>query len=178
MTATKKLVITAMCAALCVVLPYAFHAIPDFGSIFSPIHIPVLLCGLICGWHCGLLCGIVAPLLSSFITGMPPIGYLPPMLVELAVYGAVAGLIMTLVRTKHLYADLYISLIPAMLVGRILAGLARGFIFAPGGYSYAMWVSGYFVKAIPGIITHLIIIPLLVLALEKARLIQARYPKA
>ena len=178
MTNTKKIVITAMCAALCVVLPFAFHTIPNFGSIFSPMHIPALLCGLICGWHYGLLCGIVGPLLASLITGMPAIGYLPPMLVELAVYGLISGLIMKPVRTNSLFADIYISLVPAMLIGRILAGLARALIFAPGGsFTYAMWVSSYIVKAIPGIITHLIVIPLLVIALEKSQLIPTRYPK-
>ena len=44
----KKLVITAVCIALCVVLPMVFHSFPNGGSIFLPMHIPVLLCGLMC----------------------------------------------------------------------------------------------------------------------------------
>ena len=72
MTSVKKSIITAVCIALCVVLPQAFHAIPNAGTIYCPMHIPVLLCGLVCGWSYGLLCGIAGPLLSSLITGMPP----------------------------------------------------------------------------------------------------------
>ena len=65
MSYVKKSIITAACIALCVILPMAFHAIPNGGSIFSPMHIPVLLCGLICGPLFGLLCGIAGPCLSS-----------------------------------------------------------------------------------------------------------------
>ena len=46
---TNNLIIAAMCAALCVLLPMAFHAIPNAGSIFLPMHIPILLCGSLCG---------------------------------------------------------------------------------------------------------------------------------
>lgn len=172
----KKLATTGVCIALCVVLPMAFHTIPNGGSIFSPMHIPVLLCGLVWGWPYGLFCGLAGPLLSSLITGMPPLGYLPPMLVELTVYGLVTGLLMHFVRTKHLYADLYISLSVAMIAGRVLAGLAKAWFFTPNGYSMALWVSSYFITAWPGIAAHLILIPILVVALEKAGLVPKRYP--
>ena len=42
----RNMVIAAMLIALCVVLPIAFHSIPDGGSIFLPMHIPVLICGM------------------------------------------------------------------------------------------------------------------------------------
>ena len=45
MTAVKKLVMTAICAAMCVVLPIAVHSIPNAGTVLLPMHIPVLLCG-------------------------------------------------------------------------------------------------------------------------------------
>ena len=168
----KKLATTGVCMALCVVLPMAFHSIPNGGSIFSPMHIPVLLCGLLCGWYYGLLCGLAGPLLSSLITGMPPIGYLPPMLVELAVYGLVAGLMMLLVRTKRNLVNVYVSLISAMLVGRVVAGIAKALFFTQGGYSVGIWVTAYFVTSWPGIVAHLVLIPVLVLTLKKAGLVK------
>ncbi len=125
MSPVKKSIITAVCIALCVVLPQAFHAIPNAGSIYCPMHIPVLLCGLICGWQYGLLCGIAGPLVSALITGMPPAAVLPGMLVECAAYGALTGLMMQLVHTKKVYPDLYISLLVAMLGGRIISGIAK-----------------------------------------------------
>ena len=175
MTTVKKSIITAVCIALCVVLPQAFHAIPNAGSIYLPMHIPVLLCGLICGWQYGLLCGLVGPLFSSLITGMPPMAYLPPMMVECAVYGLIAGLMMKLVHTSKVYADLYISLVVAMFAGRVIAGIAKALIFMPGQVGIAMWTTSYFVTALPGIVIQLAVLPTLVFALMKARLIPTRY---
>ncbi len=177
MSAVKKSIITAVCIALCVVLPQAFHAVPNAGAIYLPMHIPVLLCGLICGWSYGLLCGLAGPALSALLTGMPPAAVLPGMLVECGVYGLAAGLLMQLLRTKHLYADLYISLAAAMLLGRVVSGIAKALIFSAGSYSMASWVAGSFVTALPGIVIQLALLPSIVYALMRARLIPQRYPK-
>ena len=177
MTIVKKSIITAVCASLCVVLPMAFHAIPNAGSIFLPIHIPVLLAGLICGWPFGMASGLIGVLLSNLFTGMPPMIFLPNMLIELAVYGLVTGLMMALVRTGKLYFDLYISLVTAMLTGRVISGVYMALVFAPGNYSMAAWIAGYFITSLPGIIIQLILLPAIVFALEKARLIPVRYPR-
>ena len=77
----KNLAFCALCIALCVVLPMAFHAIANAGMIFLPMHIPVLLCGLACGWPYGLICGVLGPLLSGVLTGMPGPAVLPGMMV-------------------------------------------------------------------------------------------------
>jgi thiamine transporter ThiT len=177
MSVVKKSIITAVCLALCVVLPIAFHAVPNAGSIYLPMHIPVLLCGLICGWQFGLLCGLAGPALSTLFTGMPPAAILPIMMIELAVYGLVSGLMMKLIRSKSTYVDLYISLIIAMLSGRIVAGLARALIFARGNTTIATWTTSYFVTSLPGIIIQLVLIPTIVFALMQAKLIPMRYPQ-
>ncbi|MBP3484008.1 MAG: ECF transporter S component [Oscillospiraceae bacterium] len=177
MTTVKKSIITAVCIALCYVIPLMFHGIQNAGSIFCPMHIPVFICGLICGWPYGLLCGIAGPMLSSALTAMPPVAILPSMMVELAVYGAAAGLMMKLVHTKSIYADLYISLITAIVCGRVLAGVAKALIFARGSYSMAAWVAANVVTSWPGTVIQLVFIPSIVFALMKANLIPQRYPK-
>lgn len=176
MSSVKRSILTAVCIALCVVLPMAFHSVENAGSVLCPMHLPVLLCGLVCGWPFGLLCGLAGPLLSSLFTGMPPIAYLPAMLVELAVYGVTAGLLMRFVRTGRLAGDLCISLVTAMLAGRLAAGAAKALIFAAGKYSLAAWTAAYFVTCLPGMILQLVLLPAIVFALEKAGLIPARYP--
>ena len=154
----KRLTLSALCIALCVVLPMAFHVIPNAGSVMLPMHIPVLLCGLVCGWQYGLLCGLLGPLVSSVLTGMPPAAVLPGMMVECGMYGCVGGLMMERIRTGSLYADLYISLPVAMLAGRILSGIAKALILAPGT-SFTAWATASFVTALPGISIQLILIP-------------------
>ncbi len=173
---SRKISLCALCIALCYVLPIAFHAI-GLGSVLSPMHIPVLLCGLICGPACGLICGAIGPVLSSLLSGMPPVLMLIRMLPELCVYGLASGFAMKTLRTGTTLADTYISLGIAMLAGRIAGGIATAIFFAvtSGVYSLALWFTGYFAQGLPGIAAHLILLPILVLALEKARLIPARY---
>ena len=146
MSQVKRAMITAVCIALCVVLPMAFHSIQNAGAIFCPMHIPVLLCGLPC------------------------------MMVELGAYGLLCGLFMKFVRTGKIYVDLYISLVGGLVIGRVIAGLFRALIFSPGSYSLAAWATGYFVTCLPGLVIQLVLVPSIVFALMKARLVPMRYP--
>lgn len=172
----KRLCITAVCLALCCVLPMAFHSV-GLGSALSPMHIPVLLCGIVCGGWYGLVCGIVGPILSSVITGMPQMPMLIRMIPELAVYGLATGLAMRYIRTGKNALDLYLSLIIAMILGRIVGGIASAIFYMGSGeaYSIAIWASSYFVTAVPGIVAHLVLVPVLALTLTKAGLVPKRY---
>ena len=67
----KKLIYAALCLALCMVLPLLTGQIPEIGKRLSPMHIPVFLCGFLCGWPWGLAVGAIAPILRSFLFGMP-----------------------------------------------------------------------------------------------------------
>lgn len=172
----RKLTLAAVCTALCVVLPLAFHAIPNSGSILLPMHIPVLICGMVCGWPFGLACGLMGPVLSGILTGMPGPAYMPPMMIECGTYGLVSGLMLKWVRTGRLYPDLYISLVTAMLAGRLVSGVAKALIFTPG-LALSAWVTSNFLTAMPGIVLQLVLLPALVSALMKARIIPSRYRK-
>lgn len=171
----KKNVICAMCIALCYVLPMVFHSIPNAGSVFCPMHIPVFICGLVAGWPYGLICGLVGPVLSSVLTGMPPMAILPSMMCELAVYGFVSGLMMKLVYTKSTYLDLYLSYFVAMILGRVVAGVTKAFLFTKGSYSMAAWVSGHIVTSLPGTVVQVVLLPSIVVVLMKSGLIEKRY---
>lgn len=172
----KRMTMAAVCIALCVVLPIAFHSIPDAGSVFLPMHIPVLMCGMICGWPYGLLCGLMGPLLSSVLTGMPPVAFLPAMMVECGTYGLVSGLVLRHLHTRSTYGDLYIALVAAMLAGRVVSGIAKALIFTPG-LAMSAWITASFVTALPGILIQLIFLPSVVFTLMKARVIPVRYGK-
>ncbi|MCL2398480.1 MAG: ECF transporter S component [Defluviitaleaceae bacterium] len=176
MTHLKKVVITAMMIASCVVLPMAFHAIPGAGPMLLPMHIPVLLAGLICGPVFGFIAGLIGPFLSSILTGMPPAGFMPVMMIELSVYGAVTGIVMKLVHTGRSSLDLYASLLVAMLFGRIVAGIVQALIFFEGTYTMAIWITSLFITSLPGIVIQIVFVPGLVMALEKERIIPLRYP--
>lgn len=172
---TKKTVITAACIALCAVLPMAFHAIPNAGDIWLPMHIPVLLCGLICGSRLGALCGILGPFLSSILTQMPPAANLPSMILELTCYGFVSGFMISRIRTgKQLY-DILISLVCAMIAGRIVYGIANAALFNIGKFTINGWLVSSFVTSLPGIVFQIILVPLIITTLQKALLLPEKY---
>ncbi len=169
----KRLCMAALCLALAAILPRLFHMLPGgISRILSPLHIPVLLCGLSCGWYFGAVCGFISPLLSYFISGMPAAAMLPSMTVECTIYGLFAGLFICLICTKHRPLNLYISLISAMLIGRIAYGTVNYFFFG-GESSLAphIWLLGSITTKLPGTILHLVLVPLLYFALLKAKLI-------
>jgi niacin transporter len=175
MFSTKNMVITALLIAIGIVLPMAFHTVPQAGRIFLPMHIPILICGLICGIPFGIAAGIITPILSHLFTGMPPAVFLPAMILELAAYGASSALLMQFLPVKNLYARTYISLIGAMLFGRVFFGIMNALIFSVGEYSMQMWLTAAFVTALPGIAIQIVIIPAIIIALQKAKLIDVQH---
>ena len=176
MSSVKKICTTAFCIALCYVLPLLFHAMA-LGMAFSPLHLPVLLCGLLCGWPYGALCGIAGHILSSVLSSMPAASQLIYMCPELCVYGLVAGLGMQFIRSGRSLVDIYLSLLPAMVLGRVVGGVVRAAFFLANAQSYsvAMWASAYVVGTMPAIIMQLVVLPVLVLALTRAGLVPRRY---
>lgn len=168
---TRRLVLTALCIAMGIALPMALHGIPNAGMILLPMHIPVLLCGLACGWPYGLVCGILTPLISSAVTGMPPAPVLPGMVCELAAYGLAAGLLYQWLRGMKEIARIGLSLVGAMLAGRVVMGAVQSLIFQAGAYSLQAWIAAAFVTAFPGIVIQLVLLPLVVLGLKRAKLL-------
>lgn len=165
---TKDLVKGGLLLAIGIILPTIFHMTGINGTVFLPMHIPVMLSGFILGPVLGAIIGFVTPFLNHSLTGMPPTPILWIMLVELTVYGLLAGLLY-----KNMRMNLMVSLIISMIGGRVAAALtllilANGFgITMPPlkGYIYGMTLT-----AIPGIVIQIILIPILMRAIDKETL--------
>lgn len=177
MSQVKRIVIAAVCAAIGIVLPMAFHSIPSAGSVWLPMHIPVMICGLVAGPVAGAATGLLAPVLSSLFTGMPAAAILPSMACELVTYGLVSGALSERVRTGALGRDLYVSLVGAMLAGRVVRGVLDALIFSAGSYSLEAWLTASFVTGITGIVLQLAVVVPIVVSLERAGLVPPRYPQ-
>ncbi len=167
----KKLTYSALFLAIALVLPFLTGQIPEIGSMLSPMHIPVLLCGFICGWPWGLAVGFIAPLLRSVIFGMPPMfpGAVA-MAFELAVYGALSGLLYSLLPKKKW--SIYVALIISMIAGRVVWGIVRLILagLAGNSFTWKAFIAGAVTNAVPGIILHIVLIPVLVMVFERAGL--------
>ena len=163
-----KMSLAALFLALAYVMPFLTGQIPEIGSMLCPMHIPVLLCGFICGWPWGLVVGLVAPLFRSLTIGMPPLYPTAVcMSLELAVYGAAAGWMHRHLPRKKPY--IYVSLLTAMLAGRLVWGGAMFVCLGVSGgqFTAAAFLAGAVINAIPGIIAQIVLIPILVMATEK-----------
>lgn len=162
---TFKIVLSAIFIALAYVLPFLTGNIPQIGSKLCPMHIPVILCGFICGWKYGLIVGVVSPLLRSLTLSMPPL--FPTALamsLELATYGFIAGLLHQLLpKTKK---SIYISLIIAMIVGRLVWGTAMFAFLGNTQFGISAFWAGAVGNAIPGIIIQIVLIPLIIMFYE------------
>ncbi|MCI6569417.1 MAG: ECF transporter S component [Dysosmobacter sp.] len=172
-SAILRMAYAAVCLALCMVLPFLTGQIPQIGSALSPMHIPVLLAGFLCGPWWAAAVGAVAPLLRFALFGMPPI--FPTgvaMCFELAGYGLVSGLLYRKLPKKAV--NVYVSLLTAMLAGRVIWGIVRVLLSGVAGepFTWAAFMAGAFVNAVPGIIVHIALIPVIVLALRKAGFIE------
>lgn len=164
----KNMVTAAVCLALCLVLPFLTGQIPQIGSALSPMHIPVLLAGFLCGPWWAMAVGLIAPLLRHILFHMPPLITAVAMCFELGTYGLVSGLLYRRLPKRN--SSIYLSLIIAMAAGRVVWGIVRALLSGASGepFTWAMFLAGAFFNAVPGIIVHIVLIPLLVMALRRA----------
>lgn len=171
-----KLVLGALFLALALVLPFLTGQIPEIGSMLCPMHLPVLLAGFVCGGPIAAVVGFTAPLLRFLMFGMPPIYPVGlSMAFELLTYGLISGVLYNGVFKKKNALSVYASLLIAMIAGRVVWGVVRLILAGIGGeagsFTFAAFISGAVTTAVPGIIVQLILIPIIVLALKKAKLI-------
>lgn len=167
----KNLTLSAMFLALCMILPFITGGVPQIGNAISPMHIPVLICGFVCGWQYGAAVGFIAPLMRSLLFSMPPMyPKAVSMAFELAAYGLLCGLLYKAFPKKNVY--IYPALIISMLGGRAVWGIARYIMAGLGGseFSMVMFVAGAFTQAVPAIICHILLVPPVVMAFKKTKL--------
>lgn len=175
----KTLTLSAMFLALGLVLPFFTGQIPQIGSMLLPMHLPVFLCSLICGWQYGAAVGFIVPLLRSVLFGMPPLfPTATSMAFELMTYGLVVGLLYSRSRWQCIRA-LYRCLLLAMLAGRAVWGVVQAVLLGLTGSALTLQVfmASAFLNAIPGIIIQLILIPAVMVALNRTGLVPFRQAK-
>lgn len=173
MKSTKKLTLSALFITLGIVLPFFTGQLPQIGNMLLPMHIPVILCGFLCGAPYGLTVGFTVPVLRSLLLGRPMM--MPTaisMAVELATYGAVTGLLYSGLKTKKL--GTYISLISAMIAGRITWGITSFALYRILGnpFTWEIFAAEAFLNAVPGILVQLLLIPAIMYALNKTNLLK------
>ena len=149
--------------ALGILIPFVTgHGFGMAGNILLPMHFTVLLSGFLLGPQGGLLVGVMTPILSSLLTGMPPaFPMLPAMVGELGTYGLATGALWQ--RGK----GLYISLLGAMVLGRVVHALLMACFIAWQGKAIGFSLLFFLVQGIPGTVLQLVPVILRRLGLER-----------
>lgn len=174
-TLNKRLVnllLSAMFLGIGLVLPFLTGQIQQIGNMLLPMHLPVILCGLICGWQYGLTVGAILPVMRSLIFTMPALYPTAiAMSFELATYGFVVGILFTYAKWQCV-RSLYRCLILAMISGRVVFGTVMALLMGINGELFTLeaFISTAFINAVPGIILQLILVPVIMLALDRTHI--------
>jgi hypothetical protein len=162
----RSYVLTFVFISLSVFVPWVFHQFHLAGPTFLPMHIFVLMAGLAFGWRAGLIIGLVTPLASYTISGMPAPQILPQVVIELSVYGLVAGIL-----RERFHLRVIWSLLGAMVAGRLALFVGAigiylifGKLYSPLGLEASPYLVVWSIikQGWPGIVIQLALIPLIV----------------
>ena len=170
----KKLIFSAIFLAFGFILPMFFGQLPTIGQMLVPMHIPVFLCGMVCDWKHGAIIGFILPLLRSLIFSVPVL-YPTAISVafEMCTYGLVVGILYGYSKKKSL-TTIYFSMLIAMILGRIIRCIAQIILLniQKNPFVWKTFFTGVILNSIPGIILQLIIIPIVMIALKRSKLIE------
>ena len=172
-----------MLCAVAVILATTLHAFMETGiaNLFAPMHFPILLVGILCGPIYGVIAGIATPLISALTNASFTYTRAVPMMVELAVYGLMTGLLRKVFlanpKTNKFYATLV--LVIAMVVGRAIHAVVKTFIVSSDKtFLAALWTyfAADFTTTWAGIITQLVLIPAILYALLRGGILVKYIP--
>lgn len=99
-----------------IVLPQAFHLLPQGGITWLPIYFFTLVGAYKYGWRVGLLTAIASPLVNSWLFGMPLPIALPAILLKSTLLAIAAGL------AAHYYQRISLPILFTVVMAYQLVG--------------------------------------------------------
>lgn len=170
MTLTKTISFSALIVAVGILLPQVVHLAGGklAGNILLPMHFTVLLSGFFLKKYWSAACGLLIPILSFFLTGMPPVPRLFFLLPELVALG-----ILTPLFYQKLKLNFALSLALSSFLGRfvyflsLLIGMNVFGLRLPGAISPWLSFLDTLSAGLPGMGLQLLLIPALLLSLRK-----------
>lgn len=170
-TKSETIATSGMLLAVGIILPFATsHGLGVQGTVLLPMHIPVFLCGMLCGPLYGGMVGLLLPILNCLLTGMPALyPNMPIMACELLTYGLVSGLLYHKTRLGRVKLGIFPTLVLAMICGRVVYGLVFQVLLFLSGSLKTLTVWGALITGIPGIVVQFLLVPGIVLMMNKYR---------
>lgn len=166
---TQQITITALFIALCVIVPFVFH-LAGLGMIFLPMFLPILLAGFIIRFPLAMLVGLLGPIVSTVLTGMPP---LFPTAVSMMVEGmAAAGVASFMFQARKM--PLWLVLPVAVVAERITRVVMIFSILPLFGLPAREWSIAEITLTLPGVVLQLFLVPMVLFMLWRANLIKRK----
>lgn len=167
----KTLISTALIAAS-VISPQLVHLVVGSkgGMLLLPMYLPVIIGGCILGYKWGIMIGVLSPLTSYLLTlgggvPMPALTRLPFMVVELAVFGLISGLMSSKIAKNPILA--FPAVLTTQVVGRLVfiltVAVFSNYTVLNVGLVYEQIITG-----LVGIVVQAILVPLIIILLSKA----------
>lgn len=152
--------------ALALALPALFHLVALAGPVFLPMYLPVAALAFLGTTRVAVIVGALAPLISSALTGMPPLS--PPVALfmsgELLALSLVSGLCYHRLRLPAAVCLVLGSAASRCVLAAEVAAVGPLFGFTPPLWKY---VVGGIVTGWPGLLIQLIVIPAVVRAVGR-----------
>jgi hypothetical protein len=153
---SRDLAYCGLFGAAALLLPLLFHLV-HLGHVFMPMYLPLVTLGFFARPAPAAVTALMTPLLSGAALGMPP--FFPPIAPAMAIELAMMTGIIALVRQRWPRANEWATLIPVLLLGRVLhVALVYAFslfIQLPAAFMAGMsLISGW-----PGLILMAVVVP-------------------
>ena len=153
---TKYITLSAPFIAMGVLFPVFFHTI-GLGPMFLPMFWPIVIGAFFLPTPYILAVGILTPLVSTFITGMPPPPILYKMIFELGILSIVLGTLYS--RTRY---GIFWLIFSGLTVA-LFAGFIGSVIIAPiFGLPQEFYAAVSLLRSIPGFLSMLVLLPVIV----------------
>lgn len=171
----RDLALGGLFGALGIVVPIAFHALgPGMGPIWLPMYLPLLALGLLASWRTALIVGLITPILSSVLTGMPPIAPVAPLMAfELGALATSASL------CRQVGMSIPVATVVAIIATRVVGTLALVTIGRAMGMEQSVPAYAILGLAVawPGILLQLTVVPAAAYAIERTSIIGPRWKR-
>lgn len=167
---TQQLTLSAMFMALAILFPMLFHTV-GLGATFLPMFWPIAAAAFFLNLPLALAVGILAPLLSSLMTGMPPIT--PPILHVMTIELIVLTATIVLLYRKTKLGLFWIQLI-ALLVSRFVLFFVVMILAPIFGLSGPFFSIGTVLLGMPGVLTIVVFVPIIINRIKREPLFSSR----
>lgn len=164
-TTLRSMVVSAVLAAMGIVVPIGFHMV-GLGSKFLPMILVMMLNGFLLPWPWAMLTGALAPIASGLLTGMPPL--YPPvflsMSLELALLSALVAFLFRATAPR-----IWPAIIGGILFDRLLSLLLTYYLAGWFGLPSKLVSLLALAQGLPGVVLQLAVLPLLLKILQKRK---------